>query len=410
MLFYSIGIYLLQATFRLAGFFNRKARLFHAGRKKLWPRLEMARRGGRWIWIHCASLGEFEQGRPVIEALGSAFPQHRIALTFFSPSGYEVRKNYDRVAFVSYLPWDTPAAARRFVRILQPELAIFVKYEFWLNYLHVLSKNQVPVISISTILRPSQPLFKWYGSLFRKGLRSIRFFFAQNDETVRLLNQIGITQARRVGDTRFDRVAEITAQAAPVPVAEKFKNGQPLLVVGSCWHRDMDVLLPLLNEQKIRCVLAPHEMDERLMRWIEKSLLAKSIRLSAAETRADLSDYQVLIIDRVGLLARLYRYGEWAYVGGAFGRGLHNILEAASYGIPVVFGDRSYARFREAVELINQGGAFAVGDFTSLKAVFARLQNPATHALASAVNRSYVAANCGATQEIVTFCKTALTP
>lgn len=410
MLFYSFGIYLAQAAYRLAVFFNRKARLFHEGRRDLWSKLATARSGGRWIWVHCASLGEFEQGRPVIEALRREFPGHRIALTFFSPSGYEMRKDYDRVDLVTYLPWDTPINARRFVRTLQPELAIFVKYEFWLNYLRALNKYQVPIISISTILRPEQIFFTWYGALFRRGLRSIRFFFTQNDETVGLLQEIGISAARAVGDTRFDRVVAITAQAAPVPIAGQFKSHEPLLVVGSCWHQDMAVLLPFLNEQKIKCIIAPHEMDDRLMRWIEKSLLAKSVRLSVAETLPDLSDFQVLIVDRIGLLSRLYRYGNWAYVGGAFGRGVHNILEAASYGIPVFFGNRSYQKFREAVDLLNQGGAFAVGDFNDVKNVFEKLKDPDTYTLACAVNKSYVERNQGATAEILAYCKSKLAP
>lgn len=410
MLFYSIGIYVLQGIYRCAGFFNAKAKRFNEGRKGLWARLEAIDTRGRWMWIHCASLGEFEQGRPVIEALRNQFPTHKILLTFFSPSGFEVRKNYNQVHLVTYLPWDTPANARRFVNLFKPELVILVKYEFWLNYLQALHTRHIPVLSVSTILRPRHAVFAWYGSVFRKVLRTVRYFFVQNDETVRLLQTIGITHVQRVGDTRFDRVIEIARQATPVPLAELFKNGEPVLVAGSCWREDMDVLLPFINEQKIKFIIAPHEISEEFLRWIEKSLHGKTVRYSQAEAMTTLPEAQVLVVDQIGLLARLYRYGEWAYVGGAFGNGLHNILEAAAYGIPVFFGNRNYTKFQEAVDLIRQGGAFAIDDFHSLKSEYQALHRIENYQVACEVNKAYVAHNQGATEKIVAFCKTLLTP
>jgi 3-deoxy-D-manno-octulosonic-acid transferase len=405
---YSLGIHLLRSVYALASLFNPKAKAFQQGRTDLWHKLEVGRTTGCWIWVHCASLGEFEQGRPVMEALRQEFPTHKFLLTFFSPSGFEVRKNYEYADLVSYLPWDTVGNARRFVDIVRPELVILVKYEFWLNYLQALQQASVPVISISTILRPSQIFFKWYGSVFRAGLRSIRFFFAQNDETVTLLKSIQITQAQRAGDTRFDRVLQITQQPTPVLIAEKFKAQESVWVVGSCWKEDMDILLPFINEQKIKFIIAPHEISESFLSWIEKSLTAKTIRYSAADTVPDLADYHVLLVDRIGLLARLYRYGEWAYVGGAFGKGLHNILEAASYGIPVFFGNRAYGKFQEAIDLIKQGGAFAVGDFTTLKSEYQHLNRVENYQLACEVNKSYVSHNQGATPRIVAYCKNML--
>jgi 3-deoxy-D-manno-octulosonic-acid transferase len=407
---YTFGIYLLKGAYALASFFNPKARAFREGRKDVWARLQSGRTDGRWIWVHCASLGEFEQGRPVIEALRQEFPEHKILLTFFSPSGYEIRKNYEQADLITYLPWDTPANAARFVELMKPELVILVKYEFWLNYLRALKQHDVPVISISTILRPGQVFFKWYGSHFRVGLQSIRFFFAQNAETVQLLRQVKIEQAKQVGDTRFDRVLQIIRQATPVPVAERFKNQEQLMVVGSCWREDLEVLLPFINEQKIKFILAPHELSASFLSWIEKSLTVKSIRYAEAESATDLSDYQVLIVDRIGLLARMYRYGEWAFVGGAFGKGLHNILEAACYGIPIFFGNRAYFKFQEAVDLVKQGGAFAIGDFTALKAEYQSLNRVENYQVACEVNKSYVLQNQGATPQIIAYCKNILQP
>jgi 3-deoxy-D-manno-octulosonic-acid transferase len=405
---YTLAIFGLRAAYRLAAFFHPKAKAFCQGRKNLFSRLRAQAVPGRWIWMHCASLGEFEQGRPVLEALREKYPQHKILLTFFSPSGYEVRKNYPHADVVCYLPWDTPANARTFVSLFQPAIAIFVKYEFWLHYLRELRRLSVPVLSVSTILRPRHIFFRWYGAPFREGLKSISHFFVQNEETAELLRGAGIAHVTLAGDTRFDRVWQIMSQAEPLPAAERFKGAETLMVVGSCWKADMDVLLPFINEKKLKFIIAPHEPEGRLLRWMEKTIEGKTLRYSQLEAGADVSDVQALLIDRMGLLSRLYRYGEWAYVGGAFGKGLHNILEAACYGMPIFFGDRAYEKYREATDLINLGGAFAVADFTALRKMYEQTHRAESYQLACQITRTYVMANRGATAKILAYAETAL--
>src|SRR5690606_22990973 len=263
------------------------------------------------IWMHCASVGEFEQGRPVLEKIRREFPQYKIILTFFSPSGYELRKNYAGANHVWYLPWDTKNNAEKFVTAINPSLAIFVKYEFWFHYSDALWKRKIPLISISSIFRRNQAFFKSYGRLYREILKRFSYFFVQNDESVQLLKGIGITNSQVAGDTRFDRVKEIADKREPVPIAASFKADEKLLVVGSCWPEDLDVLLPLINEQRIKVIIAPHEIEEGFLQQIERSLTVKSIRYSAAPG-ADPAAYSVLIIDNVGLLSRLYSYGDFA--------------------------------------------------------------------------------------------------
>lgn len=405
---YSFSIFILRLAYRIAALFHPKAKLFVEGRKGILDKLQSSIGNTEYkiIWIHCASLGEFEQGRPVMELLRKHFPDHKILLTFFSPSGYEVRKNYSGADWIFYLPWDTASNARRFVGTVNPRLTIFVKYEFWFHYTAALANKSIPLISVSSIFRPDQIFFRWYGSLFRKMLGYFNHFFVQSNKSDFLLKSIGIQNVTVAGDTRFDRVYAITQQAARIEIAEQFKNKEQLMVVGSLWPEDLNVLAPFISDNKksLKFIVAPHEISEDFLLEIEQSIDARAIRYSKAS--GNLSSYAVLIIDNVGMLSNLYRYGEYAYVGGAYGKGLHNILEAACYGVPVFFGNKNYEKFQEARELIMRGGAFALAGYSELKATYELMQNkPESFLLACEVTKAYVQENLGATEKILSFCK-----
>jgi 3-deoxy-D-manno-octulosonic-acid transferase len=404
--FYRISIFFLGLGLRLMSLFNTKAREFVTGRKGIYKRIDAALEKNTQpvVWLHCASLGEFEQGRPVMEAVKDKFPDHKIFLTFFSPSGYEVRKNYPKADYVFYLPLDTPGNARRFVEKVKPRLAIFVKYEFWFFYSDVLNKNNIPLISISSIFRPDQFFFRKTGSFNRRILKNVTHFFVQNEQSVQLLRSINLYNTTLSGDTRFDRVKEVADRNEEIAIAKAFKGADKVFVIGSAWKEDLDILVPFINEDKLRFIIAPHEIDMAAILELQHAITVKSILFSQAKGRT-LDEFSVLIVDNVGLLSRLYRYGEFAYVGGAFGKGLHNILEAACYGIPVLFGNKNYEKFQEAVDLINRGGAFAVADYPDLKKTYELLNVPETFLLACEVCRQYVQENTGATEKIMEYCR-----
>lgn len=358
------------------------------------------------VWFHAASLGEFEQGRPVMDAYRAQYPDHKILLTFFSPSGYEVRKNYTGADFVLYLPADTPANARRFVALVNPRIAFFIKYEFWYNYLRELRATNVPVISFSAIFRPNQLFFKLWGSFYRNLLGYFDHILVQNQESVVLLASIGIRNVTLAGDTRFDRVTQVAAVKKDIPIAQTFKNREPLLVIGSAWQADMDVLIPFINQfdKPLKIIIAPHDIhDDEIERW-RGQLRNPSVRYSetVAGNANTLENAQTLFIDNVGMLSSLYRYGEFAYVGGAFGKGLHNILEAATYGMPLFFGP-NYGKFQEAVDLVNEGAAFPVGNTSEFMAAFTKQYTDRTEA--ARISRSYVQRNIGATGKVMEVVK-----
>ncbi len=406
-LLYTISIHLLRIGFLLAYPFHSKARLFVTGRFNILKKKKKTflSVNEKVVWVHCASLGEFEQGRPIIESIKKKHSHIKILLTFFSPSGYEVRKNYDQADFIFYLPWDTPAQAKEFVSLTKPVLAIFIKYEFWFHYTECLKKQPAKIISASCILRPNQIFFKNYGTIFRQLLQNFDYFFSQNSETKKLLNSIGIEHVEVAGDTRFDRVMEIISSGEEIAQAKRFKGSEKTFVIGSCWPEDMDVLAPFINENSelLKFIIAPHEISDSFIRDIEKSLQVKSCRYS--EQKNNIEDYSVLIIDNIGLLSRLYHYGEFAFVGGAFGKGLHNILEAACYGIPIFFGNKNYYKYQEAVDLIMRGGAFEVADYADLKAKYElMIVRPENFLLACEVTQSYVQENLGATKKIMSYC------
>ena len=390
---------------RLAAAVNPKARKWVNGRQN-WPETVhtlFSENRQPVAWFHAASLGEFEQGRPVMEAFRAAYPTHKILLTFFSPSGYEVRKNYAGADFVLYLPADTPDNAHRFVYVVKPDIVFFIKYEFWYNYLRELKKADVPVISFSAIFRSNQLFFKPWGSFYRSMLGYFDHILVQNAESVALLAGIGITNVTLAGDTRFDRVAQAIAAKQAIPTAQTFKNEQPLLVVGSAWPEDMNVLIPFLNgfTQPLKVILAPHEIHaDELERW-QKQLDKPSVRFSE-DTEAGVFGADVLIIDNVGMLSSLYQYGEFAYIGGAFKQGLHNILEAATFGMPLFFGPE-YSKYQEAVDLVQAGAAFPIRTTVELTTAFInQYNNPAE---AAQISRVYVQRNIGATAKVMQIVK-----
>lgn len=406
ILLYNISLLFLRLGFRIAALVHPKAKAFVAGRHNIIQRMQESFRTqqGQLAWFHCASLGEFEQGRPVIEAIKKEYPHLKILLTFFSPSGFEVRKNYALADFVFYLPWDTASNAKQVIAAANPTVAVFVKYEFWYHYSKELKRKNIPLISISSIFRERQLFFKPYGGFYRGILKNFDYFFVQNAKSRELLTSIGIQQCSIAGDTRFDRVYAIVREGEEIPTAKNFKGDQKTMVVGSCWQEDLEVLTPMINLGNFKFIIAPHEISETFLQAIEKALMVKSIRYSAA-AGSDLSEYQVLIIDNVGMLARLYKYGEFAFVGGGFGKGLHNILEAACYGIPIFFGNRNFEKFQEAKDLINRGGAFEVSDYVDLTEKFEMVSAPESFMLACEVTRTYVTENLGATEKIMQYCR-----
>lgn len=405
---YNLILLFARAGYALAGLFITKAQAFNTGRKDIFKRLvyTLGSNTSPIIWIHCASLGEFEQGRPVIEKLKLEFPHHKILLTFFSPSGFEVRKNYERADHIFYLPWDSKRNASRFVEVVKPVLAIFIKYEFWYHYSSQLKKRNIPLLSVSSIFREDQLFFKPYGGFYRNILFNFTYFFVQNDESARLLHSLKIQNFIKAGDTRFDRVNELVKRSAILPVISQFKGNEKTMVIGSCWPEDLDVLIPFINEHyhHIKFIIAPHEISESFISNLEQALNAETIRYSTIG-KAKVETAHVLIIDNVGMLSQLYKYGEFAYIGGAFGKGLHNILEAACYGIPIFFGNKNYQKFQEAVDLINRGGAFEVADYLDFKHKYEMVTLPQTFLLACEVTRQYVEENLGATEKVMQYCR-----
>jgi 3-deoxy-D-manno-octulosonic-acid transferase len=407
---YNIGILVLRTVYMMAAWFNPKARTFRNGRldqvSKMLSTFPLPPTE-TLVWFHCASLGEFEQGRPIIEALKAWRPSLRILLTFFSPSGYEIRKNYEHADYVFYLPWDTSQNAKWFAETVKPSLTLFVKYEFWYHYSVQLHKHNIPLLSISSIFRPDQIFFKPHGSLFRSMLKCFSHFFVQNQQSVTLLHSIGIKSVTLAGDTRFDRVNQIVRQGTKIPTADQFKAGQKVMVVGSAWPEDMEVLFPFINENtgQLKFIVAPHEISEDFLLAIEKSIQGKTIRYSQAK-QFGIEGASVLLIDNIGMLSQLYPYGDFAFVGGAFGAGLHNILEAACCGIPVFFGNKAFQKYQEAVDLVFRGGAFEVRDYVQLRKKFEEMmRHPETYTLACEVTRHYVLENLGASSKIVDACK-----
>jgi 3-deoxy-D-manno-octulosonic-acid transferase len=400
---YNLGILTYILAARLLSPFSEKARLWVDGRKNWQEGLkDKISPDDKNIWIHCASLGEFEQGRPIIEALKRRVPEWKILLTFFSPSGYEIRKNFQGADYVCYLPADTPGNAKTFISMVNPVLAIFVKYEFWNNFLLQTNEKKIPLYLVSGIFRPQQYFFKWYGSFFRNILLRFTHIFVQNKLSHDLLSGIGIRNISLTGDTRFDRVAEIAKSAGEIPQLDLFRNGEKLFLAGSSWKQDEEIIAGYINKnpERMKWVFAPHEIDKENIDRIEKLLHTSVVRFSQLAGK-NLAEARVLIIDNIGMLSSSYRYAYLASIGGGFGRGIHNILEAACWGIPVMFGP-NYKNFREAVELINQNGAKCFKTSEEFAMILDNwLSDEGFYLKSAETAASYVKHNVGATAEIM---------
>lgn len=416
---YNILVRLYSLAIHIASLFNNKAKLWVDGRKNIFEHIEKKIRaelkdGEELIWFHCASLGEFEQGRTVMERFRVPGSKFKVLLTFFSPSGYEARKNYDEADLIFYLPIDTPANAKRFVEMLPLKAAFFVKYEFWFNYLSELKKKQVRTYLISGIFREDQYFFKWYASWARKQLKTFTHFFLQDERSKQLLSQFDFTNTTISGDTRFDRVYEIAQNKKEFPLVKLFAEGANVLVAGSTWEKDEEIVLSSkFKVQSLKLIIVPHEVNEAHIRKIiqrynpllrggagDSAQGGVCLRYSKANEQ-NIRQAQILIIDNIGMLSSLYQYGHIAYIGGGFGDGIHNILEAATFGLPTIFGP-NYKKFNEAVELIEAGGAFSVNNSSELKTTINKLFND-KEALskASATSKNYVLDKKGATEVII---------
>lgn len=407
LLLYNLFLILYKFGLQLAARWNPKASKWVTGRKDWEAPLQDYRKGDtrQLIWMHCASLGEFEQGRPILEWIRNRYPSHAILLTFFSPSGYEIRKNYAGADYVCYLPMDGAKTAKRFIEITSPSLVIWVRYEFWYHYLNTLAKKNIPVVLIAGRFRKAQPFFKGYGRLHRHMLSCFQHLFLQDQPSQELLHKIGINKTTVAGDTRYDRVSAIADKFERIPEVEKFIGNHPVIVCGSTWPEDEEELDHYANTRpQIRFIIAPHEIDESHLKEMEQ-LFHKTIRFSTWKSLPDQqTDANVLIIDNIGMLSRLYKYASVAYVGGGFGDdGLHNILEAAVFGAPVFHGP-VYDRFPEAFDLIDAGGGFAVSNALELEAGLDRLlADPGELSKASVAARQFVAARKGASNLIQAY-------
>lgn len=400
---YNIAIYLYLLAVKFVGLFSKKVKLMRKGHKQVFDILRQGiDRDSQYLWFHAASLGEFEQGRPLIERIRRRHPHYKILLTFFSPSGYEVRKNYEGADIVCYLPFDTPRNVRRFLDLARPSMAFFIKYEFWQNYMKGLQRRGIPTYSISSIFRPNQVFFRWYGGQYYKVLTRITHFFVQNEESRRLLATRGVTNVSVVGDTRFDRVLEINQAAKQLPLVERFKGTcTKVLVAGSSWQPDEDLFIDYFNRHpEMKLIIAPHVVSEDHLAEILGKLKRPAVRYTQA-TEANVSTADCLIIDCYGLLSSIYRYGEIAYVGGGFGVGIHNVLEAAVYGIPVLFGPNNQ-RFREARALLAEGGGVEITGAQTFNQVMDRLLTDADF-LEHSGHRAgrYVSDNAGAADAVL---------
>lgn len=402
-LLYNFGIYCYKQAVSLVAARNPKARKLSDGQKNIFAYLEknVDPQGG-YLWIHASSLGEFEQGRPMIEAVKKAYPEKKILITFFSPSGYEVRKDYRGADLICYLPFDLPGNVERFLDLVKPSQAIFIKYEFWANYLNALKRRGVPTYIISAIFRPSQIFFRPYGGYFRRILRNFTHLYVQDEASRTLLSGIGVNAVSVVGDTRFDRVMDIRLQAKKLPVVEAFVKGcDKVLVAGSSWPKDEDIFIDYFNRHpEMKLILAPHEIHEAHLHSIRTKLKRPYVLYSQA-TEQSAANSDCLIIDCFGLLSSMYPYGRMAYVGGGFGAGIHNIAEAAVYGVPVIFGP-NYHRFKEARDLISLRGGFTVSEPQTFKRLMDKFLLDSAYLKSSGdIAVRYIESHAGATKKIL---------
>lgn len=403
MWLYNFGLMLYIWAIRLVAPRHRKAHLWLEGRKDLFRRMrETIDPAARIVWIHVASLGEFEQGRPIIEQLRKTHPEYKILLTFFSPSGYEIRKDYKGADYIFYLPLDTPRNARRFLDAAHPDVAIFVKYEYWLNLLRELRRRRIRTYIVSAIFRRNSVFFRPYGGMWRQALESFDVMFVQNEESKKLLATLGFDNVLVAGDTRFDRVAEIARAAKHVDIVERFKGEDRLFVAGSTWGPDEELLIRLMNDNPdVKFVIAPHEMDEARIARLVAETRGGALRYTQCTPRTGYGTRQLLILDTVGLLSSVYSYATWSYIGGGFGVGIHNTLEAATFGLPIAFGP-NYQKFKEARDLVTLGAARSVTTYEELRNWFIPLRdNEEFLQKTSRIAKDYTTRHQGATNIIV---------
>ena len=409
---YNIIMYIIQLGVAIGSIFNDKLRKMWQGerdavqtlRKKVDP-------GADYIWFHAASLGEFEQGRPLMEQIKKSYPQYKILLTFFSPSGYEVRKNYEGADIITYLPIDTVGNARQFLRTVRPVMAFFIKYEFWYNYLHILQYRGIPAYSVSSIFRPDQVFFKWYGRGYGRVLKCFTRFFVQNEESKKLLESIGIHDTMVVGDTRFDRVLQIKEASKQLPIVERFVKGTPedqkkVFVAGSSWQPDEEIFLKYFNNHRDwKLIVAPHVIGEDHLKFIFSLIKDKKVVRYTQATEDNVAEADVLIIDCFGLLSSVYHYGDVAYVGGGFGVGIHNVLEAAVWGMPVLFGPNN-KHFAEAQGLLQSGGGIEIEDYETFSLIMSQLSDgSAYYDTCGQEAGAFVQSLAGATKKVLSSVK-----
>lgn len=404
---YNIFVYTYFVFIHIASFYNKKAKQWVIGRKECKLKWDNIKANTEPLaWFHAASLGEFEQGRPVIELFKQHFPNFKIMVTFFSPSGYNVRKNYSFADWVLYLPIDTPAQSKEFIELVKPKVVFFIKYEFWFNYLNKLYQNNIPFYLVSAIFRPNQIFFKFYGKWFLKHLNYFSHIFVQNKMSENLLNFHGISNVSISGDTRFDRVRKIAHEHISIPIIEKFIEHKKVFIAGSTWEEDEKIIISLMKEKTnwIKYIIAPHETKESNIKRLIKLIPLNTIEFSKVNDR-NIEEYDCLIIDSVGILSKLYYYATICYIGGGFGRGIHNILEAAVYGKPVIFG-KNCKNFSEAVELLELGSVFSIRNFEELSQIVGKLlSSDSYYNECSKKSFEYISYKTGATTKIVDYLK-----
>ena len=404
-LLYNLGIHTYVFFIRTASLWLPKAKQWIQGRQQLSTLHQQIRQlpaAEATVWMHCASLGEFEQGRPLLESLKKSHPKLRVVLTFFSPSGYEIRKNYPNADIVTYLPIDIPKNVQTFLDTIQPTLVIFVKYEFWYHFLRGVANRKIPLLLIAAKFRKEQLFFKWYGHFFREMLLCFTHIFLQDEGSASLLSSVGYQPFTVNGDPRVDRVAQLAQNKVSFPMVKAFCDAQPTFICGSTWPADHQVLIPFINQYlppAWKVIIAPHEIQPFKIDQLITQIKQRVIKYSQANEH-NIKDHDILIIDNVGMLNALYQYGHISYIGGAFGKGLHNILEPLSFGLPVIFGPK-YHKFDEANEMVNVQVAFAIQDLNGMKTCFEDLLHTDTHQKAQAQAIQFIEKNKGATQQIV---------
>lgn len=403
VIIYSLVIRFYAFLIKIVAPFNSKAKLWINGRKNIFKNIEkQLKTNEKRIWIHTSSLGEFEQGRPVIESIKKIHPEIKIVLTFFSPSGYEIRKNYELADYIFYLPIDTKKNAKIFTKLINPQFVLFVKYDFWYHYINQLSKLNIPIFVFSAVFNKKQIFFKWYGSLFKKLLQKFTHIFVQNSNSEQLIKKIGINTVSISGDTRFDRVYQIAQHAKTIELIEKFTKNYFTIIIGSSWPADEKIICQYINEKThpIKYIIAPHLIDEAHIEEIEKRITKPSIRYSDIKNDNHLNK-EILIINNIGLLSSLYQYGDLAYIGGGFGKAIHNIQEPTTHGLPVIFGP-NYHTFKEAIDLINLKAAHSITTYTDIETLFDKYYNDKEYTKKNGlICKNYIKENIGATDKIM---------